>query len=182
MSTWRGKALDLFPEFRQRILATDDRLDLWRDIERELHAALRREDHHMIARCFRYAVWTLHPTPQARTLADVSTSAARLLHRHADELHRWIDRYDFMQAQKGLRLHLGDEAYAEFEARFLEKTRGYPRQRKSNQTVQRTGASRSSHSRNRTSSAAGSRRLPSRYAKEAEHEGERLRISPCADF
>ena len=158
MSTWRGKALDLFPEFRQRILETDERLKLWQDIERELHAALRREDHHMISRCFRYAVWTLHPTPQARTLEDVSSLAARLLHRYRDELHRWIDRYDFMQAQKGLRLHLGDEAYAEFEPRFLEQTSRYPRQRRSNQTVQRTGVSRSAHSRNRTSGAAGSRR------------------------
>jgi hypothetical protein len=158
MSTWRGKALELFPGFRQRILATDDRLDLWEDIEREFHAALRREDHDLVARCLRYAVWTLHPTPQARTLADVSAAAARLLHRHADELHQWIDRYDFMEAQKGLRLHLGDSAYAEFEARFLEKTRGYPRQKRSNQAVQRTGTSRSAHLTKPKVSAAGSRR------------------------
>ena len=157
MSTWRSRALQLFPEFRERILATDDRLDLWRDIEREFHAALRREDDRMVSRCLRYAVWTLHPTPQARTLADVSASAARLLHRHADELHRWIDRYDFMQAQKGLRLHLGDELYGEFEARFLDKTSRYPRQKRSN-TVQRTGASRSARRTKRASPAAGSRR------------------------
>jgi hypothetical protein len=64
-------------------------------------------------------------------LADISASAARLLHQHADELHHWIDRYDFMQAQKGLRLHLGDTVFSEFEARFLEKTAGYPRQKRS---------------------------------------------------
>ena len=158
MSTWRGKALELFPEFRQRILATEDRLDLWNDIEREFHGALRREDRDLVARCLRYAVWTLHPTPQARTLADVSASAARLLYRHRDELYQWIDRYDFMQAQKGLRLHLGDPAYAEFEARFLEKTRGYPRQKRSTQTVQRTGASRPAHLTKTKVSTAGSGR------------------------
>jgi hypothetical protein len=155
MSTWRSKALELFPEFRERILATDDRLDLWRDIERDFYAALRREDDRLVSRCLRYAVWTLHPTPQARTLADVSAAAARLLHRHVDELHRWIDRYDFMQAQKGLRLHLGDEVYGEFETRFLEKTRRYPPERRSNQPVQRTGASRSARRTKRASLAAG---------------------------
>jgi hypothetical protein len=144
MSTWRAKALELFPEFRKRILAMDDRRDLWRDIEREFHAGLRRGDDRMVAGCLRYAVWTLHPTPQARTLADVSASAARLLHRHAKDLHRWIDRYDFMQAQKGLKLHLGEDVYAEFEARFLEKTRGYPRQKRSNKALPPTATHRGS--------------------------------------
>ena len=61
---------------------------------------------------------------------DVSEAAARFLYAHADDLHRWIDRYDFMVAQKGLRFHLGDQKYLEFEARFLEKTARYPIQKK----------------------------------------------------
>jgi hypothetical protein len=38
----------------------------------------------------------------------------------------------------------------------------YPKQRESNQTVLRAGASRSAQGKNRTSPAAGSRRRPSR--------------------
>lgn len=64
----------------------------------------------------------------------MSEEAARFLYGLADELHRWINRYDFMVAQKGLRFHLGDQKYSEFEARFLEKTARYPIQRKANET------------------------------------------------
>lgn len=90
-----------------------------------------------------------HPVPQgalsmrlgrctrllARTVADVSEAAARFPYGHADDLHRWLNRYDFMVAQKGLRFHLGDQKYSEFEARFLEKTARYPRGQKANKSL-----------------------------------------------
>ena len=126
MSTWRGKALEFLPGLKQRILDAEDRQGLWRVVEREFHSAVERNDPDTAAGCLRYAAWTLHPVPQAQTLADVSESAARFLFANADDLHRWIDRYDFMVAQKGLRFHLGDQRYSEFETRFLEKTARYP--------------------------------------------------------
>ncbi len=126
MSTWKGKALEYLPRLKEQILALKDRQSLWREVEREFHAAVQRDDRAGVAGCLRYAAWTLHPTPQARTVADVSEAAARFLYEQADELHRWIDRYDFMVAQKGLRFHLGDQKYSEFEARFLAKTARYP--------------------------------------------------------
>ena len=104
-----------------------NRQDIWEEVERQFHAAMAREDETRVAACLKYAAWTLHPTPQAKTISDVSEQAAHLLYRHADELQRWLDRYDFMVAQKGLRFHLGDQKYSEFEARFLEETERYPR-------------------------------------------------------
>lgn len=130
MSTWRGKALELLPEMKVRVLAAKDRQSLWIEVEREFHSAVERDDATCAAGCLKYAAWTLHPTPQAKTVADVSEVAARFLYTHANDLHRWIDRYDFMVAQKGLRFHLGDQKYSEFEARFLEKTARYPSQKK----------------------------------------------------
>ena len=59
-------------------------------------------------------------------MSDVSEPAARLFHAHAADLHQWIDRHDFITAQKGLRFHLSAEQYAGFEAQFLEKTARYP--------------------------------------------------------
>jgi hypothetical protein len=132
MSTWKGKALEYLPELKERILSTKDRQTLWREVEREFYAAVKRDDSACTAGCLRYAAWTLHPTPQARTVADVSEAAARLLYEHADVLHKWINRYDFMVAQKGLRFHLGDQKYSEFERRFLEKTAQYPGRTKAN--------------------------------------------------
>lgn len=126
MSTWKSKALEYLPGLKERVLVARDRRSLWREVEREFHAALKRGDSACVAGCLRYAAWTLHPTPQAKTVADVSQAAAEFLHRQADELHHWIGRSDFMIAQKGLRFHLGDEKYSEFEARFLEKTARYP--------------------------------------------------------
>ncbi len=126
MSTWKRKALEHLPGLRERILAATDRQALWREVEREFHAAVQRDDAALAGACLRYAAWILHPTPQAQTVADVSESAARLLCAQADDLHKWIDRYDFMPAQKGLRFHLGDQKYSQFEARFLEKTARYP--------------------------------------------------------
>jgi len=138
MSTWKGKALEYLPWLRRRILAAKDRQSLWREVEREFHAAVEREDTPCAAGCLKYATWTLHPTPQAKTVADVSEATARFLYSHADDLHRWIDRYDFMVAQKGLRFHLGHEKYSEFEARFLEKTARYPRGQKANKSLHST--------------------------------------------
>ena len=158
MSTWKGKALEYLPGLKERIVAATDRQSLWREVEREFHAAVERDDTASAAGCLRYAAWTLHPTPQAKTVADVSEATARFLYGLADELHRWIDRYDFMVAQKGLRFHLGDQKYSEFEARFLEKTARYPSQKKANQTVQRTGGSRFAQRETRTSPSAASRR------------------------
>jgi hypothetical protein len=127
MRTWKGEALECLPGLKKRILAAKDRQSLWREVEREFHAAVERDDRACAVGCVRYAAWTLHPTPQARTVADVSEATARFLYGQADELHRWIDRYDFMAAQKGLRFHLGEQKYSEFEARFLEKTVRYPK-------------------------------------------------------
>jgi hypothetical protein len=132
MSTWKGKALEYLPSLKQLILAAKDRKSLWSEVEREFHAAVERNDTSRAAGCLKYAAWTLHPAPQAKTVADVSEAAARFLYGHADDLHRWLDRYDFMVAQKGLRFHLGNEKYSEFEARFLEKTARYPRGEKAN--------------------------------------------------
>ena len=116
-------------------------------MEREFHAAVERADVSCATGCLRYAAWTLHPTPQAKTVADVSALAARFLYAHADALHKWIDRYDFMMAQKGLRFHLGDQKYSEFETRFLEKTARYPSRTKANQSRQPTPGARLDSSR-----------------------------------
>ena len=138
MSTWKGKALEYLPRLKQSILAAKDRQTLWREVEREFHSAVERDDTACAAGCLKYAAWILHPTPQAKTVADASEAAARFLDEHADELHRWIIRYDFMVAQKGLRFHLGDQKYSEFEARFLEKTARYPRGQKANKSLNST--------------------------------------------
>ena len=138
MSTWKGKALEYLPRLKQSILAAKDRQTIWREVEREFHSAVERDDASCAAGCLRYAAWTLHPTPQAKTVADVSEAAARFLYEHADELHRWVSRYDFMVAQKGLRFHLGDKKYSEFEAWFLEKTARYPRGQKANKSLHST--------------------------------------------
>jgi len=137
MSTWKGKALEYLPGLKERILTAKDRQSLWREVEREFHAAVGRDDTSCAAGCLKYATWTLHPTPHAKTVADVSEAAARFLYGHADDLHRWIDRHDFMVAQKGLLFHLGDRKYSEFEARFLEKTARYPRDPKAHKSTPR---------------------------------------------
>jgi hypothetical protein len=139
MSTWKGKALEYLPGLKERILAAQDRQDLWREIEREFYAAIKRDDKASAAGCLRYAAWTLHPAPQAKTVADVSGAAALFLYGLADQLHQWMDRYDFMVAQKGLRFHLGDEKYSEFESRFLEKTARYPSRTKANKAATQDG-------------------------------------------
>lgn len=158
MSTWKGQALEYLPWLKERILAAKDRQTLWREVEREFHAAVERNDSPGAAACLKYAAWTLHPPPQAKTVCDVSESAARLFHTHATDLHLWIDRYDFMVAQKGLRFHLGTQKYSEFEARFLEKTARYPRRNKATQPAPRRGGSRSAQRETRTSATAASRR------------------------
>lgn len=135
MSTWRGKALEFLPEMKERILAAKHRPDLWREVEREFHAAISRNDSACAAACLKYAAWVLHPTPQAETVIDVSELAANFLYSHADDLHRWLNRYDFMTAQKGLRYHLGDHKYSEFEARFLEKTARYSHQKRAKRSI-----------------------------------------------
>jgi len=160
MSAWKGKALEYLPGLKERILGARDRQSLWKEVEREFYAAVERDDRACAGACLKYAAWTLHPTPQARTVADVSEAAARFLYEHADELHRLIGRPDFMVARKGLRFHLGDEKYSEFEARFLEKTAEYPCRKRAIQRDQRTGSGRFSRGKKRRSPALASRLGP----------------------
>jgi hypothetical protein len=125
MSTWRAKALELFPEMRESWLHAADYQVVWRDIHREFRMALAAGSDKFATPFFKYAAWSLGPSPQTRTMPEVSQAAAEVFYEFADDLHRWIDRYDFMQAQKGLRYYLGESRYAEFEHRFLEHTNGY---------------------------------------------------------
>ena len=48
MSTWRRKALELFPEFKQKIEKSDSPTDVWFEIERNLINALKSSDHDFI--------------------------------------------------------------------------------------------------------------------------------------
>jgi len=116
---------------RDIILAAQDYNFLWGEICREFRAALANDRDDFVARFFRYAAWTLSPGPQTRTMPQVSQSAAEIFYEFADELHRWIDRHDFMMIQKGLRYYLGEDRYGEFEHRFLARTRKYVSKRTS---------------------------------------------------
>jgi hypothetical protein len=130
MSAWRGVALEYLPEMRERILVAPDYDSLWREVTREFRAAMAEGRDEFVTRFFRYAAWTLSPGPQTRTMPQVSQAAAETFYEFADQLNRWIDRYDFMRAQKGLRYYLGDARYAEFEHRFLDQTKRYVKKRK----------------------------------------------------
>jgi hypothetical protein len=125
MSTWRSKALELFPDMHESIIHAEDYNILWRDIHRQFRAALASGREDAATPFFKYAAWTLGLAPQTRTMPEVSQAAADTFYEFADKLHCWIDRYDFMHAQKGLRYFLGESKYAEFEHRFLEHTDGY---------------------------------------------------------
>jgi hypothetical protein len=130
MSAWRAKALELFPQMRESLLHAADYRAVWRDIQREFRAALVAGNTDVTTAFFKYAAWTLGPSPQTRTMPEVSRAAAETFYEFANDLHQWIDRYDFMHAQKGLRYYLGESRYAEFEHRFLNLTDGYVKKRR----------------------------------------------------
>lgn len=130
MSAWRAKALELFPERRAALLQAEDYDAVWRELHREFRAALAAGRNEFATAFFKYAAWTLHPSPQTRTMPAVSHAAAEVFYEFADDLHQWIDRYDFIPAQKGLRYYLGEERYAEFEDRFWKQTSGYIKKRR----------------------------------------------------
>lgn len=125
MSTWRAKALELFPHLRDALLRAEDYRAAWHEVHRAFRASLAAGHNDLATPFFKYAAWTLRPSPQTQTMPEVSQAAAETFYEFADHLHRWIDRHDFMEAQKGLRYYLGEDRYAEFEHRFLEHTPGY---------------------------------------------------------
>jgi hypothetical protein len=110
---------------RETILRAKDYGAVWRELHREFRAALASGRDAFATPFFKYAAWTLGPSPQTRTMPEVSQAAAEVFFEFADDLHRWIDRHDFMHAQDGLRYYLGESRYSEFEHRFLEHTAGY---------------------------------------------------------
>lgn len=130
MSAWRGTALQLFPEFKESLLASDDYLKVWRDLHRLFRKAIAEGDQKFATRFFHYAVWHLaRRSHQTRQMPEAAQAAAELLYEFVDELEKWIDRYDFIRAQHGLKYFLGESRYAEFESRFLARTPGYVRKR-----------------------------------------------------
>src|SRR6185436_9871759 len=121
MSTWKGKALELLPSLKVRLLRARDLQTFWEDVQREFYSAKDRGDDAAVSCCLRYAAWTLHPTPQAKTIAEVSEAAARLIYAHADDLHKWINRYDFITAQKGCGSILGSRSTRSLRHDFLRR-------------------------------------------------------------
>ena len=128
MSAWRGTALELFPELKPSILVSDNYLEVWRELHRLFRKAIAERNQDFAKRFFRYAIWHLaRRSHQTRLMPEPAKAAAELLYEFADELENWIDRYEFMRAQYGLKYFLGETRYAEFESRFLERTPGYVR-------------------------------------------------------
>lgn len=120
MNTWRRKALELLPKAATEIHAATDLPECWKCIERLFYAGRKENDVATIRNCLRFAAWTLHLTPQALTISDVSSRTADLLFKYRSQLNRWIDRKDFMITQKGLRYNLGEERYRQLEKEFFD--------------------------------------------------------------
>jgi hypothetical protein len=57
MSTWRRKALDLFPEFKQEIEESDSPTDVWFEVESNLINALKNSDDDFIKSVKQYFSW-----------------------------------------------------------------------------------------------------------------------------
>lgn len=59
MSTWRRKALELFPEFKQEIEESNSPSDVWFEIENYLIKALKNSDDDFIKSVKQYFSWSV---------------------------------------------------------------------------------------------------------------------------
>ena len=134
MEPWRAKAIQVFPELRELILAQTNPMSLWI----ELHLVLERVydqipvDEDQIRQIYDYASWCFEQPDTGDVETDTSTAAAVAFVEHipldervSDDLYRWMSIQSFNRFEDLFRYHLSDEEYRRFAADFHQKKKQF---------------------------------------------------------
>lgn len=136
---WRQKALQMFPELRDRIQAAENPYALWNDLITPFEDAYicQPPDRSLIDRVYGYARWC-EDQPRGETAAnDLLTCVAVCFYEHIPthplarkDMPNWFTWEQFTRGREAFKYHLGGEQFAELETVFAER---YPEEARNTQ-------------------------------------------------
>jgi len=120
MSSWREKAIEMFPELHIVIEETEDPYALWSQLLESFKQAYTQSprDESMIQRIYRYSDWCIDQ-PQGNTASDDLTTCVAVsfyeeipCHPEArEDMPRWFTFEDFLGMEGIFRYRLSDEDF-----------------------------------------------------------------------
>ena len=100
MSAWRGEALELFPQFKQKILKADSHEEVWMTAKAIFNSAAETGQKDIVTAVLKYALIFLRSRAQAASTPRLSQDAAEFLYSNIDILHLHLTRQDLMKGQR----------------------------------------------------------------------------------
>jgi hypothetical protein len=135
LENWRTKAIECFPELKEKIDRNQTGpLGLWDDLFLALVNAYEQQpvNEELIARIYDYAGWCLGQPQTGEVQTDPSNAVAVGLIENLplnkvvlEDLYRWVSVETFRGCESLFRYHLGDEEYRSFSVQFLEKKKNF---------------------------------------------------------
>ena len=121
MSAWRRTSLELLPECRTLIEASESPLDMWIELHFRFDEAMRRNEMELARRFLRLAAWCVSEEPGALP-NDTSTAAAVAFYEHLPQrreywqyFRQWFSRQQFEELMPVFSYHLGEHDIAELK-------------------------------------------------------------------
>lgn len=130
MEDWRAKALEFFPDLRERIEEQSGPMDLWIDLNFELVNAYDQEpiNEERIAKVYDYAPWTFEQPDTGDVETNPSSAMAVAFienipsdQRISHDLYRWMSAETFDGCEALFRYLLTEEEWLTFSADFHRK-------------------------------------------------------------
>lgn len=139
MEDWQTKALELFPDLREKIEEQSTPMGLWIELTIALGHIYEEQPHidEQIAKFYDYAAWCFKQPRTESAETDLSTAVAVCFIEHiplhpgtSDDVYRWMSVESFDGFENLFRYHLSDEEFKKFSAEFhakKKKFKGAPR-------------------------------------------------------
>jgi hypothetical protein len=124
MSAWRRKSLELLPEFRAVIEASDSPMAMWMELHLRFDETMVSDQSEKVRRILELAAWCVSELSGSLP-NDTSTAAAVAFYEHLPQKReywqyfpQWFTRQEFEQLLPVFSYHLGSNDIAELKRSY----------------------------------------------------------------
>jgi hypothetical protein len=134
LEAWQAKALELFPELREKIEEQSTPMGLWIELPFALDDLYEEQplNDERIGKFYEYAAWCFEQPRTDSAETDLSSAVAvcfiediPLHKRIAADVYRWMSVGSFHGFENLFRYHLSDEEFKKFSAEFNAKKKNF---------------------------------------------------------
>jgi len=134
MEAWQSKALELFPELREKIEEQSAPMGLWIELTFALEHVYEEKplNDERVGKFYDYAAWCFGQTQTDSAETDLGSAVAVCFIEHiplhrgiSDDAYRWMSAGSFHGFENLFRYHLSDEEYKKFATEFHAKKKHF---------------------------------------------------------